>query len=369
MKGKLLCGLGLILLLLGLTAAARGEARAAILIESETGRVLYEKNAHEPLPMASTTKIMTALLAIERGNPDSLVTTGENAFGVPGTSLYLSLGETLTLRQMLYGLMLVSGNDAAVAIAEHVGGSVEDFCRMMTQRARELGCENTVFLTPHGLPVNGHFTTARDLALIARQAMKQPLFREIVSTQRASLPWEGHGYDRVLVNKNKLLSTYPGALGVKTGYTRAAGRCLVFAAERDGMTLIGAVLNCPDWFDAAAALLDQGFDTWKMARVLDRGDTVRLIPVQGGTAATVRAVAAEDVKAPVGKDSWPELVLNLPDTLDAGIQAGDALGTAELIDGGQIVARVPLVAADTVPRQSFRSGWLRLVRCWPLLSK
>ena len=189
MRGKLLCGLGLILLLLGLTAAARGEARAAIVIESETGRVLYEKNAHEPLPMASTTKIMTALLAIERGDPDSLVATGENAFGVPGTSLYLSLGETLTLRQMLYGLMLVSGNDAAVAIAEHVGGSVEDFCRMMTQRARELGCENTVFLTPHGLPVNGHFTTARDLALIARQAMKQPLFREIVSTQRASLPW------------------------------------------------------------------------------------------------------------------------------------------------------------------------------------
>ena len=344
-------------------------ARAAVLIDGATGRALFAQNADRRYPMASTTKIMTALLALERCSLEETVTASANASGVPGTSIYLGVGESLSMRDMLLGLMLRSGNDAAVAIAEHVGGSVEDFCRMMTQRARELGCENTVFLTPHGLPVNGHFTTARDLVLIARQAMKQPLFREIVSTQRASLPWAGHDYDRVLVNKNKLLSTYPGALGVKTGYTRAAGRCLVFAAERDGMTLIGAVLNCPDWFDAAAALLDQGFDNWKMARVLDRGDTVRLIPVQGGTAATVRAVAAEDVKAPVRKDGWPELVLNLPDTLDAGIQAGDVLGTAELIDGGQIVARVPLVAADAVPRQSFRSGWLRLFRCWPLLSK
>lgn len=345
---------------------ALAEARSAILVESTTGRVLYEKNADEELPMASTTKIMTALLAIERGDLSSLVTTGPNAFGVPGTSLYLSLGEQLTLEEMLYGLMLVSGNDAAVAVAEHVGGTVEEFCRMMTERAREIGCEHTVFLTPHGLPMAGHYTTARDLAAITREAMRKPLFCEIVSTQRASLPWQDHGYDRVLVNKNKLLSTYAGALGVKTGYTRAAGRCLAFAAERDGLMLIGVVLNCPDWFDQAAAILDAGFADWKMASVLSRGETVRFVPVRNGTEAAVRVVAGADAAAPVKTGDWPELAISLPDLLDAGISAGQQVGSASLIDGGQTLVTVPLIAAEDVPERSFRAGFGRLVSLWLL---
>lgn len=364
-KGVKTLLLALLLLWIG-HAGASAEARAEILIERATGRVLYEKNADEQLPMASTTKIMTAMLAIERGDPASVVTAGPNAFGVPGTSLYLSLGEQLTLEEMLYGLMLVSGNDAAVAIAEHIGGTTEEFCRMMTERARELGCENTVFLTPHGLPMAGHYTTARDLALITRAAMRLPLFREIVSTQRASLPWQDHGYDRVLSNKNKLLSTYPGALGVKTGYTRAAGRCLVFAAERDGLSLIGVVLNCPDWFTRAEAILDEGFDEWKMAKALSQGETVRFVAVRGGTEAAVRVVAGADAEAPVKKVDWPEVVLSLPDLLDAGIRAGQQVGTASLIDRGQTLLTVPLIAAEDVPERSFRAGWQRLLSFWLL---
>ncbi len=356
-------------LLLLLPAAALGEARSAILIEAKTGRVLYEQNAHEALPMASTTKIMTALVALENGNLDDPVTAGKNAYGVPGTSIYLSLGEQLTLEEMLYGLMLASGNDAAVAIAEHIGGSVEEFCRMMTKRAAEIGCENTVFSTPHGLPAEGHHTTAWDLALITREAMKNPAFREIVSTQRASLPWADHEYGRVLTNKNKLLSTYAGALGVKTGYTRAAGRCLVFAAERDGLSLIGAVLNCPDWFDEAAALLDRGFENWQMVTVLSAGETVREIPVTGGVKETVRVAAQADVAAPVQWNACPDLVLDLPDSLPAGVENGQAVGTAWLIDQGKAITAVPLIAAETVPARSFRSGAGRILRAWPLAAE
>ena len=350
----------------GLAETTGGSPRSSILIEAKTGRVLYESNAHEPLPMASTTKIMTALVALENGNLNEMVTAGKNAFGVPGTSIYLSLGEELPLIDMLYGLMLASGNDAAVAIAEHIGGDVEGFCQMMNERAADIGCENTVFSTPHGLPAENHHTTARDLAMIAREAMQNPVFREIVSTQRASIPWEGRDYDRILNNKNKLLSEYPGAIGVKTGYTKAAGRCLVFAAERDGLELIGVVLNCPDWFQQSAALLDRGFENWQMVNLLSEGETVRSIPVKNGTADTVRVVASSDVSGPVRFNTWPDLLLELPDSLDAGLKKGDVIGTARLTDNGQTLITVPLVAAESVPERSFQYGWQRLVGQWPL---
>lgn len=350
------------------TGAQAEGARSAILVEAETGRVLYEQNAHEALPMASTTKIMTALLALEKGNLQDVVTASERAFGVPGTSIYLETGEQLTLEQMLYGLMLASGNDAAVAVAEHIAGSVDEFCRMMTQRAAELGCENTVYATPHGLPSPGHHTTAWDLALIAREAMKHPVFREIVSTQRAALPWANHPYDRVLNNKNKLLSAYPGAIGIKTGYTKAAGRCLVFAAERDGLCLIGVVLNCPDWFQEAEKILDAGFASWRMATMLTAGETVRTIPVQGGVKASVRAVAETHVAAPVPVSVWPDLVIELPDKLNAPVLRGQVLGTVSLTDGGEILCTVPLIAADSVPERSFRYGWDRILALWPVIA-
>ena len=306
--------------------AGDGSPRSAILIEAKTGRVLYERNAHEPLPMASTTKIMTALVALENGDVQDLVTAGKNAFGVPGTSIYLSLGEQLPLLDMLYGLMLASGNDAAVAIAEHIGGDVDGFCKMMNERAADIGCEDTVFATPHGLPADNHHTTASDLALIAREAMQNPTFREIVSTQRASIPW----------------------------------------AERDGLELIGAVLNCPNWFQEAAAILDRGFENWQMVSLLSKGETVRTIPVTNGVRASVQVVASDDVSAPVRVDAWPDLLIDLPKTLDAGIKQGQAIGTARLRDAGQTLITVPLVAAESVPERSFRYGWQRLIGAWPL---
>ena len=364
-KAAIVAAVGFLLIFSPAPALGEG-ARSAVLMEAETGRVLYESNAHEALPMASTTKIMTALLALEKGNLQDTVVAGPNAYGVPGTSIYLEMGEKLTLEDMLYGLMLASGNDAAVAIAEHIGGSVDRFCRMMTAKAEEIGCENTVFSTPHGLPAQGHHTTAWDLALIAREAMKNPVFREIVATERASLPWQNHAYNRVLTNKNKLLSTYPGALGVKTGYTRAAGRCLVFAAEREGLRLIGVVLNCPDWFEEATALLDQGFAQWQMVTAFSRGEAVRQVPVVGGTEAFVQAIAGGDAAAPVKLDAWPDILIELPESVPAGVLKGQTLGAVKLLDQGRVISETPLVAAHAVPERSFPYGWGRIWRSWLL---
>ena len=359
-----------VLTLLGSSAKAEEEvktsARAAVLIERNTGMVLLCHNENEPLPMASTTKVMTALLALEKGNLDDVVTVGRNAYGVPGTSIYLDLGEQITLRDLLYGLLLASGNDAAIAIAEHIGGSVEAFCAMMTERAAELGCEDTVFVNPNGLPAEGHHTTAYDLALIAREAMTHETFREIVSTQRASIPWEGRSYDRILNNKNRLLAGYEGATGIKTGYTRAAGRCLVFGAQRDGLEVIGVALNCADWFNEAARLMNLGFERYEGFTALSAGETVRVLPVTGGRQDTVYICADADLTAAVPKGEIPALEYDMPDVLPAGMQMGDAVGEARILLDGRTLASVPLVLTESLTPRDYAFELERVLRCWPL---
>lgn len=365
--------IALLLCLLALPSLCTAEevstsAVACVIIDEATGRTLLEHNADAPLPMASTTKVMTALLALELGDLDSPVTCSSQAFGVPGTSIYLSEGETLTLREMLTGLMLASGNDAAMAIAEHIGGSAEEFCRMMTERAAELGCRNTVFLTPHGLPLDGHYTTAYDLALITREAMQHEFFRQLVSTQRATIPWEGRNYDRVLTNKNRLLTTYEGATGVKTGYTRKAGRCLVFGAERDGMRIIGVVLNCWDWFDEAGRLMDMAFERYESVTMLQAGEIVATLPVSMSDGANVMVIPACDLTGVIARGSTPQVETDLPQTPEAPIAAGQILGTARIISGGAIVAEVSLIAADAIARDDFPSRWQMYWENWLALN-
>ena len=341
-------------------------AKAAVLIERSTGNILLCANEHTPLPMASTTKVMTALMALELGNMEDIVTVGRNAYGVPGTSIYLSEGERISLRDLLYGLLMASGNDAAVAIAEHIGGDVDTFCRMMTERAAELGCQHTVFINPNGLPAQGHQTTAYDLALIAREAMNHPLFREIVSTKRASIPWEGRSYHRILNNKNRLLTDYEGATGIKTGYTKAAGRCLVFGAKRDGLEVIGVVLCCGDWFDEAARLMDLGFAKYDFFTAFAKGEAVRQVPVVDGVAQTVSVLAGETLAAPLPKGYLPALVLDLPETLPAGLTAGQEVGTAQLVLESKVLHSVPLVAGDTIGQRDYGYELERFWRLWPV---
>ncbi|MBE5777040.1 MAG: D-alanyl-D-alanine carboxypeptidase [Clostridiales bacterium] len=349
-------------------AALADESRSSVLIERETGRILYEHNAHEPLPMASTTKVMTALLALENCELNEPVTAGKNAFGVPGTSIYLAEGETLTMEQMLYGLMLQSGNDAAVAVAEHVAGSVDAFCRMMTARAEEIGCENTVFMTPHGLPNEVHHTTAWDLALIAREAMQNEDFRRIVSTKRMEIPWENHEYNRVLTNKNKLLSSCEGATGIKTGYTNKAGRCLVFSAERNGMELIGAVLNCYSWFDQAAQILDAGFEKYEMVTLLSAGERVCEVEIIRGTVPHIGVCARVPLRVPMEKGKLPRLETDLPPALPSGVRAGDQVGNAMLYDGEELLLTVPLYAMEDAPESDFRFHIRQVVERWQAVS-
>lgn len=325
-------------------------AKAAILIEAGSGRVLFEHNADVRYPMASTTKIMTALIAIEHCSMDEIVTAGKNASGVEGTSIYLSEGEQLPMRQMLQGLMLRSGNDAAVAIAEHIAGDVKSFAQLMNARADMLGAD-AVFVTPNGLDASGHGASARAMALIAREAMTQPVFRELVSTQEAVIPWVDNEYSRVLRNKNKLLSGYEGATGIKTGFTSKAGRCLVFSAERNGMELIGVVLNCGAWFDEAEKMLDWGFENFSMETAVRAGDTVGQAQVSGGKQGLAAINAAQTLCYPVCEQDVWRVESYAAESLDAPLYAGDIVGYMTLIVNSQEAARVDLVAAEDVAQR------------------
>ena len=341
-------------------------ARAACIMEKETGRVLFEHNMHARLPMASTTKVMTALLALELGDMDAKVTCSEHAFGVSGTSIYLSLGETLTLSDMLLGLMLSSGNDAAVAISEHIGGTTDAFVAMMNARAKIIGAVNTHFANPHGLPDDNHYTTAYDLALIAREAMENEAFRALVSTSYATIPWAGRAYGRQLHNKNRLLTDYPGATGIKTGYTSKAGRCLVFGAARDGMELVGVVLGCGDWFDEAERLMDACFETYSMVNVLGPMKSAGKIAVKGGRLDAVDMCLMQTLSAPLAKGETGQIVLDVPEQVNAPVYPGMHLGTAHLVIDGQEYARCEVVASARVESRRLTLDVMRVVAHWTL---
>lgn len=239
-------------------------AQAAVMTEVSSGKILYSKNADKVLPMASTTKIMTALVAVEAAGDrlDEVVEISDSAAGVEGSSMYLEKGEKMTLRELLYGLMLSSGNDAAVAIAENIGGSVEGFVDMMNQKAAEMGLTSTHFVNPNGLPDESHYSSANDMAKMTCHAMKNPDFAEIVGTKSYNISGEGKSYPRTLSNHNKLLRMYEGCIGVKTGFTKAAGRCLVSCAERDGLMLVCVTLNAPDDWNDHTLMFNYGFENF-----------------------------------------------------------------------------------------------------------
>ncbi|MDE7301351.1 MAG: D-alanyl-D-alanine carboxypeptidase, partial [Clostridia bacterium] len=235
---------------------ASADGVAEIAMEQTSGAILHEKNADRQLPMASTTKIMTALIVCEECDLSEVITIDDRAVGIEGSSIYLKKGEQLSVKDLVYGLMLRSGNDAACALAIHHSGSVDKFVERMNERATELGADNTHFGNPHGLPCEGHHTTARDLCNIARYAMSNENFNAVVSTKHYV------GDFRSYTNKNKLLNSLEGANGVKTGYTEKAGRCLVSSAKRDNMDVVCVVLNCYDMFERSAKIINSCFDRY-----------------------------------------------------------------------------------------------------------
>ncbi len=342
------------------------EAGAMALIELESGEMLAGKNEDTELPMASTTKIMTALVVLENCDTEELVSIPDEAVGTEGSSVYLQKGESMIVKDLLYGLMLASGNDAAVALAVHAGGSVSGFVDMMNARAEKMGLEHTAFVNPNGLHAAGHRTTALELCRIAAEAMKNEEFREIVSTKYYRC--ESGSIERTFKNKNSLLWDYEGALGVKTGYTMAAGRCLVFAAEREGMTLIGAVLNCRPMFETAKELLDSAFDTFAVERIIGKGEAVTKAFVENGVKNVLEVCAKESIIVVMKKDEGRSFrtAVRLRPELKAPVEAGEKVGVLTVYEGEAVIWHTDLIAACSVRERDFCFWWKLLTRCFIL---
>lgn len=323
-------------------------AQSAALLESQTGTVLYAHNADVPLPMASTTKIMTAAIVLELADLTAEVTIPASVTNIEGSSLYLTAGEVFTVEELLYGLMLESGNDAAAALAVAVAGDIESFVALMNDKAASLGLKSTRFANPHGLTASGHYTTACELARICAYALSIDGFETIVSTTSKRLEGEGH-VTRYLTNHNRLLNSYTGMIGVKTGYTAAAGRCLVTAARRDGMTLVAVTLNDRnDWADHRA-MLDYGFSAFKLEKVCHNGESVA-IPVENGKVKTVFAVCKRDVWLCLPTDVQPEKVYEA-EVASAPIKKGQRLAYLNAYANGTLVLRLPMYADSDVKKQ------------------
>ena len=325
------------------TGAVSISATSAILMDADSGRVLYEQNADARMLIASTTKIMTALVAIREGNLADVVTVKREATLTEGSSMYLKEGEQLTLETLLYGLMLCSGNDAAVAIADHVGGGQAGFVKLMNETARELGMNGSSFANPNGLDDENHYSTARDMAVLARAAMENETLVRIVSTRSITVG------GRTMTNHNKLLAYMDGCIGLKTGYTRAAGRTLVSCAERNGQRLVAVTLqDGNDWADHQG-LYEYGFSAYPSKRAAVLGGILDSGPVQGGLCATVPLVAAESFFWPLAEGERLETRIELDSPLTAPVTAGTKAGQAVFTLNGKEVGRVDLLCGASVP--------------------
>ena len=319
-------------------------AQKAILVDASTGRVLYEKDADSRSLIASTTKIMTALIVCEHCNVLDRMQIPKEAVGVEGSSMYLKEGEILSLQELLYGLMLRSGNDAAVALAIYCGGTVEGFAAMMNDKARQLGLEGTHFENPHGLDNPNHYSTARDLAALAAYAMKNPIFYQTVSSKSVRVG------ERTMQNHNKLLWRVEGADGVKTGFTKAAGRILVSSATRDNRRLICVTINDGnDWLDHSA-LLENGFSRYRIQQVIEAGQCLGYATVFSGREEVVPLLAAEDFSFPFAADEKPQVILSGPGFAYAPVIKGKIGGYAYVCINDTVVGKVKLVYGQTVER-------------------
>ena len=272
-----------------------------IVMEVNSKRVLHEKNCHDKKYMASTTKILTAICAIENIDINMQIKIPAEAVGIEGSSIYLKENETLTIKELLYGLMLRSGNDCATALAIAVSGSIDDFAILMNKKAGEIGAKNSSFTNPHGLHDDNHYTTAYDLGLISCYAMQNETFREIVGTKKISISNEFYDYDRILINKNKMLFRNDNSTGIKTGYTKKAGRCLVSSRIKDGMEVVCVVLSCPDMWEKSNTLLDSALGNYRMIKVLESDN---ILDFNDNPPTKTIAHAKNDVYLPLLKDEY-----------------------------------------------------------------
>ena len=332
-------------------------ASSAVLMEWSSGAVLYAKGPDRRRHPASTTKIVTALVALENAALHEEVLVSRRAASMRGTDMGLKPGDVFTMEDLLYGLMLASGNDAAVAIAEHVSGSVQAFAVLMNEKAWELGARGTRFTNPHGLTDPGHFSTARDLALIARAALRDPVLARMADTPYHTARELRTGRELRLRNTNRLLHQYEYVEGVKTGTTPAAGDCLVSAASRTGFRLVAVVLDARDRWADTMKLLDYGFENFLLRRYVSPGERVATLPVRRGMSPSLPVATGGELVYPLDLQNprKPLFVLDVPTPVRPPVYQGQAVGQLVMILGGEAVARVELVAEETVlPSQVHR---------------
>ena len=348
--------------------AASTSARAMAVVEANTGRVFMGKNKDSSIPMASTTKIMTALVALENCvDLDALVEINSRAVGIEGTSLYLRKGEKLSVRELLYGVMLSSGNDASVAVAYAVAGSEERFVEMMNEKVESLGLKNTRFANPHGLDADGHYTSAYDLAMITSAALKNEDFREISTTKNVTVSGNEEVAKRHLYTKNKLLkSGFEGCLGVKTGFTDKAGRCFVAAAEREGVVLVCVVLNCGPMFEESENLLEACFRRYKSVSILNSHETIGQIGVLNGAEKSVSISLLEGFSYVLSEDEFASLKVeyDFPDEISAPVEKEQVVGNVKVYLENDLLFETNIYTLETVDSILFRDKLAKVLEHW-----
>lgn len=348
---KILISLFLLLSLLSpLTVAANGadlrlSAESAVIMASDTGEIIFEKNAYQKRPMASTTKIMTALVVIEACDLEKSFSVSAEAVGAEGTSAYLSKNDTLTFESALIALLLQSANDAANALAIEVGDSIEGFAALMNEKAKEIGLEDTCFKNPSGLPADGHYTTANDLALLASVCLRNSDFSRIVSMKRATVMINGES--RTFVNHNKLLTLYEGANGVKTGFTKESGRCLVGSCERDGVNLLTVTLDASDDWNDHRKMFDYGFAKLRSYQLYSEESFIIELPV-AGTGKCIKVAPKGKKSTVLPYDRKISVAIEAPSLICAPVNLGDKIGTAVFYCNGREIARTSLFALSRV---------------------
>ena len=337
-------------------------AECACLINAENNEVIFEYNGNQKHSMASTTKIMTAILALEKSDEDEIVTVSSNASMQEGSSIYLKAGEKIRMDDLVYGMMLNSGNDAACAVAEHIGGTSDNFADMMSEKAIEIGAKNTSFKNANGLDADGHYSTAYDMAIISSYGLKNNDFRDIVSCKSAQIDnGESITY---LKNHNKLLWNYDGCIGVKTGYTKKTGRCLVSAAEKDGVTLVAVTLNAPNDWEDHTKMLDYGFENVKKHLIINKGEILK-------SYGNLNAIAKDDVSITGSEDikRKTEIILHTIEEPKFNIIKNEKIGYAEIIHNGKTIRTVDLIADDDFiahknEENSFLSHIIKIIKNW-----
>jgi len=343
-------------------------AKSAIVMDDSSGRILFSKNSDAKLAMASTTKIITAIVGLENGKLNDIINTSLKAAHVEGSSIWLEENEKITMENALYGLMLNSGNDAAISIAEHIAGDTDKFAKLMNSLAKKVGAYNSNFVNPNGLDADGHYTTAYDLGLLTRYGLSIPKFAEIVKTKEKKIPWEGHEWDRSLKNHNKLLWQYEYCNGVKTGFTKKSGRCLVSSAVKDGYQLVTVTLSAGDDWNDHRNMFEYAFNTYMPKLIFTKNQYVKTLVVKGGKKNKVMLVTKDKLSIPLSENEDNiTYQYNGPEIIEAPVSKYSEIGKMDIYLNEKIIGSVALNPANYIEEVNYFNDLKKALKNWIIM--